>query len=188
MQLADRGIDLGTYPLTPIRMPDLHAQWLGQWWSDFTAQTKRQIDATDTPPWVQPTWSRCCPLALNLPLPNWYGKTSEDRRTTRLMMTLQWIGGAAEVSNSVFAAAAIGSELDQTITRTASDVTALDMPPAIQWQTNSEPDYRPIHPSQRSNRSPTKYPQNAFTFVMENLRTTYGSKISRMNMAATFRE
>ncbi len=138
IQLTDRGIDRGTYSLTPLRVPDLHGQWLDRWWAEFTKQSKRQIESTDTPPWIQTYLVAMLSSRLSLPLPDWYGQGDKGPEEDPLLMTLQWIGGAAKVSNAVFAAAAIGSDPDLSVAEAAANVTAMPVPAAIDWHMNPQ--------------------------------------------------
>lgn len=135
IQVTDRGNVVGTYEVQPVMDPKARATFLALWWNDFTEQTKQQIDSMDMPPWVQTYSIAMLASRLDLPLPAWYGQESSGEESNPLQMTLKWIGGAAEVANSVFVTAAIGNSGPMG---GAVDVTAMEMPAAINWNASAE--------------------------------------------------
>ncbi len=134
VEVADRDGVVGQFEIRPAVNAALQQQLLSIWWNDFTQQAKQQIDATDTPPWVQTYLVGMLSGKLGLPLPDWYGNTGTETKEDPLLMTLNWIGGAAKVSDRVFASAAAGQELDSPGTPTTTEVAALPLPTPIHWQ------------------------------------------------------
>lgn len=183
VQVMDRGINVGTFTIEPVEDPRRHTQWLGQWWSDFTDQSQRQIDATDTPPWIDHYLVAMLSGRLNLPLPNWYGQNKSKEPDDPLMMTLQWIGGAAKVSDAVFASAAIGNSADLS-----ANVTAMPLPPEIPWQVGSpglpddtpEPIIEPLASQVPPECFYIRYGKFENYLWFQDLTEEYGGDISRM--------
>lgn len=139
VQVVDRNGVVGTFDIQPVNDANLRQGLLTEWWTDFTNQAKEQIDATDTPPWVQTYLVGMLSGRTGLPLPNWYGKSDDDENDDPLLMTLNWIGGAAKVSDRVFASAAAGRDLDAITANGSTDVAALPLPAPIAWQPTTHP-------------------------------------------------
>ena len=186
IQVTNRGSVVGTYEVRPVVDPVAYRSYLSQWWIDFTEQTKQQIDATDMPPWIQTYCVAMLSSRFGLPLPAWYGQESSSQESNPLLMTLKWIGGAAEVANDVFASAAIGNP-DRI--GGATDVTALALPAPINWQPSVEaglPDGTPepvIEPL--ANRVPPecfyiRYGKFENYLWFQDLTEEFGGDISRM--------
>ncbi|ELP31237.1 hypothetical protein [Rhodopirellula baltica] len=129
---------LGTLTMVdvrPVTDPGLARTMQTAWWDETTAAAKRQIDATDTPPWVPTYLIAMLSGRLNLPLPAWFGRGDETETEDPLLHTLEWIGGAAGVANEVFAVAAAGGPLQQTLSDpTPTQVAALPLPASPVWQ------------------------------------------------------
>ncbi|TWU03744.1 hypothetical protein [Neorhodopirellula pilleata] len=184
IEIQDRGISVGSYTVVPVEDPQRHAQWLAQWWSEFTAQTKRQIDATDTPPWIEHYLIAMLSDRLNLPLPNWYGQRDEQESDDPLMMTLRWIGGAADISDEVFASAAIGNPSE---TLDAS-VAAMPLPDEIAWRHENsglpdgtpEPAIEPLAAQVPPEYFYIRYGKFENYLWFQDLTSEYGGDISRM--------
>ncbi|WP_144059926.1 hypothetical protein [Rhodopirellula sallentina] len=144
VQLVDRNGAVGTFQIRPSNDTNLQRTLVSAWWADFTANAKSQIDATDTPPWVQTYLVGMLSGRFGLPLPDWYGRSDdEEENDDPLLMTLSWIGGAAKVSDRVFASAAAGRDLDAVQASTTTDVAAIPLPAPIAWQ----PTIQPLDPS-----------------------------------------
>ncbi|WDQ17319.1 hypothetical protein [Rhodopirellula sp. P2] len=129
---------LGTLTMVDVRPvpdPTLARTLQTAWWEETTAAAKRQMDATDTPPWVPTYLVAMLSGRLNLPLPAWFGRGDETETQDPLLHTLEWIGGAAGVANEVFAAAAAGGTLQQALNDPApAQVAALPLPVSPAWQ------------------------------------------------------
>ncbi|MFG0264360.1 MAG: hypothetical protein ACF8AM_04300 [Rhodopirellula sp. JB055] len=129
---------LGTLTMVdvrPVADPALAPVLQTAWWNETTAAAKRQMDATDTPPWVPTYLVAMLSGRLNLPLPAWFGRGDEADTKDPLLHTLEWIGGAAGVANEVFATAAAGGALQQTLNDPApAQVAALPLPASPNWQ------------------------------------------------------
>lgn len=186
IQVTDRGNLIGAYEVQPVIDPNAYGSFLSQWWSDFTEQTKQQIDSTDMPPWV-PTYSvAMLSSRLGLPLPAWYGEESASEESNPLLMTLKWVGGAAEIADEIFASAAIGSSGPMA---GSVDVTAMDLPATINWQSSDdanlpegapEPTVEPL-----ANRVPPecfyiRYGKFENYLWFQDLTAEFGGDISRM--------
>lgn len=107
VSLGDAEGEIGQYEIAADRDAALHDELLGQWWSSYTAAVRRQIDAAQYPPLVETYLVGMLSGRLGLPLPDWYLRSSENN--DELLGTLQLIGGATEVSQSIFSRAAAGS-------------------------------------------------------------------------------
>ena len=139
VKVDDREGAAGSFEIRPAANPRGRQQLLTDWWSSFTDESKRQVDRLDTPPWVQTYVVGMLSGRLGLPLPAWYGNTSGETQQDSLLMTLEWIGGAASVSNRVFASAAAGRDLDSPNLPVTTEVAAEPLPAPIQWQATSPP-------------------------------------------------
>lgn len=134
VRIADRDGRVGSFEIRPLAEPRRRERLLTLWWTDFTEQSQRQIEQIDTPPWVQTYLVGMLSGRLGLPLPGWYGNLAGPAQSDPLLMTLDWIGGAAHVSNRVFASAAAGRDLDAPGVPTSADVAAMPLPAPIPWQ------------------------------------------------------
>lgn len=184
VEIRDRGITVGTYTVEPVEDPQRHAEWLTQWWSEFTTQTRRQIDAIDTPPWIQYYLLAMLADRLNLPLPTWYGQGDDDKVDDPLLMTLQWIGGAANVSDDVFASAAVGNPSGTF----GAEVTAMPLPEGITWREEipglpagtPEPVTEPLAAQVPPEYFYIRYGKFENYLWFQDLTAEYGGDISRM--------
>lgn len=134
VQIADWTGVVGSFDILPVTDPRERDLLLADWWSDFTNHSKLQIARLDTPPWLQTYLVGMLSGRLGLPLPAWYGNATGEAQRDPLLMTLDWIGGAARVSNRVFASAAAGRDLDSPDLPAVADVAAEPMPAPIAWQ------------------------------------------------------
>lgn len=134
VRIADRDGRVGSFDIRPVAEPRRRERLLALWWTDFTEQSQRQIEQIDTPPWVQTYLVGMLSGRLGLPLPGWYGNLAGLAQSDTLLMTLDWIGGAAHVSNRVFASAAAGWDLDAPGVPASADVAAMPLPAPIPWQ------------------------------------------------------
>lgn len=134
VKIADWTGVVGSFDIRPVPNPRERDRLLADWWSDFTDHSQQQIARLDTPPWLQTYLVGMLSGRLGLPLPAWYGNTADEAQRDPLLMTLDWIGGAARVSNRVFASAAAGRDLDAANLPAAADVAAEPLPAPIAWQ------------------------------------------------------
>ncbi len=190
VQIVDRDGRVGAFEIRPASDPRPRERLLTDWWTDFTEQSKRQIERIDTPPWVQTYLVGMLSGRLGLPLPGWYGNTAGQAQSDPLLMTLDWIGGAARVSNRVFASAAAGRDLDAPDMPASADVAAMPLPAPIAWQ--DAPPARDLAPDAVgpeieaiANRVPPecfyiRYGKFENYLWYQDLTDEYGGDISRM--------
>ncbi len=190
VRIADKNGWEGSFAIRPVSDPRERQQLLASWWSDFTAHSEQEIKKLDTPPWIQLYLVGMLSGRLGLPLPDWYGKTSGEPHSDPLLMTLDWIGGAARVANRVFASAAAGHDLDSPNLPNAADVAAEPLPAPIAWrnvQPPSDPaaDAAPPEIEAIAQRVPPecfylRYGKFENYLWYQDLTDEYGGDISRM--------
>ncbi|TWT74102.1 hypothetical protein [Allorhodopirellula solitaria] len=134
VEVVDRDGAVGSYEVRPQPNSPRRQQILLAWWAGFANHSRQQIESLDTPPWLPTYLVGMLSGRLGLPLPDWYGNTDSEVEQDPLLMTLDWISGAARVSNRVFASAAAGRDLDAPDLPAAADVAALPLPAPISWQ------------------------------------------------------
>ena len=124
VNVSDERGEIAQYELQSETDPGNRTQLLQNWWADYVAAAKQQIDRSDYPPWVETYLVAMLSNRIGLPLPAWFDTNLEDEDA--LLSTLKLFGGAADASETSFRKANIND--------VASPVeTNLPLPDAPNW-------------------------------------------------------
>ncbi|MFK8111072.1 MAG: hypothetical protein AB8B91_02660 [Rubripirellula sp.] len=194
IQVLDRNGVVGNFPVSVIRDPNGYQELLGAWWNGLLTNTKQRMDDQLTSTWVDVYLVTMLSERLRLPLPAWLGNPQQDQQASKgdtdpLLMTLQWIAGAAKVSSEVFTAAAIGHRWETNLP--GDDVMSLPLPAPPDWPLNpatsldSEETLAAIEIEPLANQVPPecfyiRYGKYENFLWFQDLTDEFGGDISRM--------
>jgi len=125
IQLSDEKRNLGEVMIEPLHSPDSRREVLALWWEGYLAQMQTQIDRADYPTVVESYLLATLARQNQMPLPAWF--LEADQVDDHVVDTLKLIGGAEEVSDSIFRLAAAGIQNHSSIVGQA-------LPEAPIWQ------------------------------------------------------
>ena len=125
VQLSDETRGYGKIELQPTQNAAERSELFSLWWDAFNEKMRSQIDRADYPTMVEIYLLSMLARKNQLPLPAWFYETAQG--DDQLLNTLKLIGGAEEVSDSVFRSAAAGP-------RESVSVNTRDLPDPPRWQ------------------------------------------------------
>ncbi len=109
----DRGV-IGNYSVVPQQDQTVHTSVLKTWWTGYTNAVQSLVLTSEQPAAVQLYLVAMLARRTGLPLPTWYNESGQAE--DQLLSTLQLIGGAAGVGESIFAEAAVETRPPQLAT------------------------------------------------------------------------
>lgn len=112
--LEDQQGVIGRYTVVPNTDPAVHKSVLNTWWTGYTNHARELVSASEQPAIVQLYLISMLARRIGLPIPAWYSESRQEE--DQLLSTLQLIGGASGVGESMFAEAAVGVMSSQRAT------------------------------------------------------------------------
>ncbi len=131
-RVVDEAGELGVYELTPTRDEEAFGNSLGQWWTSYSEQAKRQIDSGDYPPWVENYLVAMLSGRTGNQLPSWFIQPREA--DDPLLATLKYLGGAEEVTQEIFRRTAAGlTDINQPAQAEVDESQMVALPSGPRW-------------------------------------------------------
>lgn len=185
VRVADGLGDVGVYELKPTPDANAFGTLLATWWTAYAENAKRQIDAGDYPPWVEDYLVAMLSGRTGNQLPQWFIEVKEQGDP--LWSTLEYLGGAKEVTGEIFRRTAAGLTDVNSPALPRSDVAAtFGLPEGPRWKAPTVP---PVDDSVQIEAIASRVPPECFYLrfgAFKNylwfldLANEYGGDVGRM--------
>ena len=138
VRVSDGVGEVGLYELKPTQDTDAFRDSLTRWWTAYAANAKKRIDEGDYPPWVENYLVAMLSGRTGNGLPKWFVEAKPQGDP--LLATLQYLGGAEEVTQEVFRRTAAGlTDVNLPARPRSQAPKTVSLPEGPRWQSPTLP-------------------------------------------------